>query len=145
MLMNAARSDHLEKLIRPALAEGKWVICDRFSDSTRVYQSVKGGVPMDVLKNMESSVLGETVPAITFVLDAPLEATATRRESRNEKKDAFELRDASFHQAVRQAFAALARSEPERCRILDASRPAKEVADAAWALLCSAYGLEEAA
>lgn len=145
LLMNAARSDHLEKLIRPALAAGKWVICDRFSDSTRVYQGVKGGVPVDVLKSMESSVLGDTVPGLTLILDAPLETTARRRQSRGERPDAFEQRDASFHQAVRNAFAALAGSEPDRCRLLDASRPAADVAAAAWELLCSVYGLEAAA
>jgi dTMP kinase len=132
LLMNAARSDHLDKLIRPALTAGKWVICDRFADSTRVYQSVGGGVPMDFLKAMERSVLAQDVPDLTLVLDAPLDATAGRRKSRPGVSDAFEVRPDDFHQAVRTGFIELVRTDPARCRLLDASRPADEVADAAW-------------
>jgi dTMP kinase len=145
LLMNAARSDHLEKLIRPALAEGKWVICDRFADSTRVYQSVKGGVSPSVLKSMEASVLGSTVPGLTLILDAPLETTAHRRTARNGPNDAFEKRAADFHHAVRQGFVSLSHSEPERCRLIDASREASEVFDAAWNELAQTYSLGEMA
>jgi dTMP kinase len=132
LLMNAARSDHLDKVIRPALQSGKWVICDRFSDSTRVYQSVKGGVSLDVLKRFEAPVIGETRPDLTFVLDAPASATDARRQSRGGAKDAFEARSVAFHTQVRAAFLDLAKSEPARCRLIDASRDASTVADAAW-------------
>ena len=145
LLMNAARSDHLEKLIRPALAAGKWVICDRFADSTRAYQSVKGGVSPNVLKSMEASVLGDTVPGLTLVLDAPLEVTVGRRTSRNGPDDAFEQRAADFHHAVRQGFISLSHSEPSRCRLIDASRPAEAVLEAAWHMLSQTYLLDEMA
>jgi len=132
LLMNAARSDHLDKVIRPALENGKWVICDRFADSTRVYQSVKGGVPIDVLKNFEEWVIGETQPDLTFVLDAPPSTTDARRVSRAQAKDSFEARSGAFHAEVRAAFIDLAKSEPDRCRLIDASQPAAVVADAVW-------------
>ncbi|WP_430405024.1 dTMP kinase [Hyphomonas sp.] len=132
LLMNAARSDHLDKVVRPALESGKWVICDRFSDSTRVYQSVKGGVPIDVLKGFEEWVIGETQPDLTFVLDAPPSTTDARRLSRDQAKDSFETRSSAFHAEVRAAFIDLAKSEPERCRLIDASQPAAVVADTVW-------------
>ena len=132
LLMNAARTDHLEKKIRPALAAGSWVLCDRFADSTRVYQSVQNGVGVEVLKMLESSVLGETRPDLTLVLDAPVEKAALRRAERGGHADTFELRDKAFHEDVRQAFIDVARSEPERCVLLDASREADEVAQNAW-------------
>ena len=140
LLMNAARTDHLEKRIRPALAEGDWVLCDRFADSTRVYQSVQGGVSLEVLKMLEGSVLGKTRPDLTLVLDAPVEQTAGRRADRGNAKDAFEVRNKVFHEAVRQAFIDVARAEPQRCVLLDASRPAAEVADLAWARISERLG-----
>jgi dTMP kinase len=132
LLMNAARTDHLEKKIRPALAAGSWVLCDRFADSTRVYQSVQNGVGIDVLRMLENSVLGETRPELTLVLDAPVEQAASRRADRGQDVDTFEMRDLAFHEAVRQAFIDVARSEPERCMLLDASRSPNEVANTAW-------------
>ncbi len=132
LLMNAARTDHLEKKIRPALDSGKWVLCDRFADSTRVYQSVQNGVGIELLKMLESSVLGETRPDLTLILDAPVEQAASRRAERGGHADAFELRDKAFHEDVRQAFIDIARGEPERCVLLDASRGTEEVAQSAW-------------
>lgn len=132
LLMNAARTDHLEKKIRPALEAGSWVLCDRFSDSTRVYQSVQNGVGLSVLKMLENTVLGETCPDLTLVLDAPVDQATGRRIERGGNTDAFEQRNTSFHEAVRQAFIDVARSEPQRCVLLDASRTADEVATSAW-------------
>nr|WP_321362040.1 dTMP kinase [uncultured Hyphomonas sp.] len=132
LLMNAARTDHLEKKIRPALAAGHWVLCDRFADSTRVYQSVQNGVGVDVLRMLESSVLGDTRPDLTLILDAPVEQAARRRADRGGHADTFELRDKAFHEDVRRAFIDVARREPERCALLDASREANEVAQNAW-------------
>jgi dTMP kinase len=132
LLMNAARSEHLEGLIRPALAAGQWVICDRFSDSTRVYQGISGGVAENVLLSLEAHVVGRTRPDLTLVLDAPATVTMHRRAQRNLAPDVFESRGPEFHQAVRLAFAELARREPGRCKLVDASRSAEDVADAAW-------------
>tara|TARA_R110000737_G_scaffold43664_4_gene64154 strand:- start:2529 stop:3194 length:666 start_codon:yes stop_codon:yes gene_type:complete len=132
LLMNAARVDHLDKLIRPALAKGLWVICDRFSDSTRVYQSVGDGVPEDVLIAIETPVLGDTRPDLTLVLDAPPAATEARRKVRDERKDVFEMRPDTFHSAVRQAFLRLVKLEPERVKLIDASQDVNAVTDDAW-------------
>ncbi|HPE48264.1 MAG TPA: dTMP kinase [Hyphomonas sp.] len=132
LLMNTARTDHLEKLIRPALERGDWVLCDRFADSTRVYQSVSGGVSEDVLKLMEGFVVGETRPDMTLVLDAPVEAAAERREARAGTADTFEARGHEFHEKVRAAFLRIAQKEPARCVLIDASRQVDEVANAAW-------------
>lgn len=132
LLMNAARSEHLDGLIRPALSEGQWVICDRFADSTRVYQGISGTVPESVLLHFESYVVAETRPDLTLILDAPVSVTQQRRAARSLAPDVFEQRGQDFHQAVRHAFADLARKEPERCKLIDASRSPSDVADAAW-------------
>jgi len=132
LLMNAARSDHLDNLIRPALAAGKWVICDRFSDSTRVYQGVSGELSTETLLALERHVVGATRPDLTLVLDAPVGIAHARRAARQGAADVFEQRDLDFHQSVRHAFAEIARAEPGRCRLIDASRAAADVADAAW-------------
>lgn len=132
LLVNAARSDHLEKQIRPALAAGKWVICDRFSDSTRVYQGIGDRVPRSVLGMMEQAVVAATMPDLTLILDLPVDIANTRRASRAAPADAFEGRPDDFHHAVRLAFAQIAREEPKRCRLIDASRSAEEVAERAW-------------
>lgn len=142
LLMNTARTDHLEKLIRPALDRGDWVLCDRFSDSTRVYQSVSGGVGDDILKLMETFVVGDTRPDLTLVLDAPVDAAAERRQSRAGPSDTFEQRNKSFHEQVRVAFVKIARGEPERCILLDASLPAAQVAETAWASICAKFVIE---
>ena len=131
LLMNAARTDHLEKKIRPALEAGSWVLCDRFADSTRVYQSVQNGVGLSVLKMLEASVLGDTRPDLTLILDTPVDQAAGRRAERGGIADTFELRNRAFHEAVRQAFIDVARSEPDRCVLLDASRTASQVSDEA--------------
>jgi dTMP kinase len=132
LLMNAARRDHLDELIRPALAAGTWVICDRFSDSTRVYQGVSGEVSPEVLQSLEGHVVGPTRPDLTLILDAPVTVAHERRAARKGSQDVFEQRDLDFHQSVRLAFSDIARAEPDRCKLIDASLPASEVSDAAW-------------
>ena len=136
LLVNAARRDHLEKLIRPALARGDWVICDRFADSTRVYQSI-GGVAQNTLLSIEREVLGGTLPSMTLVLDVSLEIARERRAVRAGALDTFERRPDAFHEAVRAAFLAIAQAEPERCRLIDAGQTPDGVLDAAWAQIRS--------
>lgn len=137
LLVNAARRDHLEKLIRPALARGDWVICDRFADSTRVYQSIGGGVAQNTLLSIEREVLGGTLPSMTLVLDVSLEIARERRAVRAGALDTFERRPDAFHEAVRAAFLAIAQAEPERCRLIDAGQTPDGVLDAAWAQIRS--------
>lgn len=144
LLMNAARRDHLDELIRPALEAGRWVICDRFSDSTRVYQGVSGEVSPEVLQSLEEHVVGPTRPDLTLILDAPVSVAHQRRAARKGSQDVFEQRDLDFHQSVRLAFSEIARAEPDRCKLIDASRPADEVAEMAWAYVAQLLQSAEA-
>jgi dTMP kinase len=139
LLFYAARADHLDKTIRPALNSGRWVISDRFSDSTRVYQSAAGGLPGEVFNALEEMVVAPTAPDLTFILDLPAELGLGRAHDRRrgvgadrEEPDAYEKRDLAFHWKLRQAVAAIAKSEPQRCVMIDASADPSAVADAVW-------------
>jgi dTMP kinase len=137
LLFYAARADHLEKTIRPALNAGRWVICDRFSDSTRVYQSVAGGLPPEVFDQLEEMVVAPTVPDLTLVLDLPAElglgrAHGRRLEVADEEPDAYEKRDLAYHWKLREGFIAITRDEPKRCVLIDAAADEAAVADAVW-------------
>jgi len=139
LLFYAARADHLEKTIRPALNAGRWVICDRFSDSTRVYQSEAGGLPPEVFDALEEMVVVPTTPDLTLILDLPAEAGLGRAQSRRLEApserggpDAYEKRDLAFHWKLREAFTAIAHSEPQRCVLIDAAAEEAAVADAVW-------------
>jgi len=133
LLMNAAREDHLERHIKPALARGAWVLCDRFADSTRVYQSI-GGVSDRVLKQMEDVVVGSHGPDLTLILDASPLDLITRREGRG-AKDIFERKGMAFHIAVREAFLKIAKLETERCGLIDALQSPEEVLKQALTLI----------
>lgn len=118
LLMNAAREDHLIRQIRPALDRGLWVLCDRFADSTRAYQSTQG-VSLPILKQFENAVVGDTKPDLTLILDAAPEDLAERRKARD-VMDVFEAKGMAFHQSIRDAFLAVANDEPERCKVINA-------------------------
>lgn len=140
LLFFAARSDHLDKTIRPALARGEWVICDRFSDSTRAYQAAAGGVQGNYVEMLDGIAVGKTQPDLTLVLDLPLDAARARLSSRGRPYDAIESRTAGYHEAVRQAFLDIARANPQRCVVLDASRAPAEIAAAALAAVDVKFG-----
>jgi dTMP kinase len=134
ILFAAARDDHLRNTIVPALEQGKWVICDRFSDSTRVYQGVLGNVDPRLIKALERVTVGETMPDVTFILDLPAEeglARAHRRRGDNET-DRFESESLEFHQKLRKAYLELVKDNPQRCILIDASQPRDEVAKRIW-------------
>ena len=140
LLFYAARADHVEKLIRPALVAGRWVICDRFSDSTRVYQVEAGGLPLEVFKALELIVVKLTYPDLTFILDVPAEAGLSRATTRRlaraiagEDADAYERRDVEFHERLRQGFLDIAKAEPRRCKTIDGTGPPEKVAAEVWA------------
>ena len=143
-LMNAGRIDHLEKHIQPALQTGTWVLCDRFTDSTRAYQSAEGGVDMGVLKQMESWVLAECKPDLTLILDVPAEVAMARRTLRGGAADAFETRSAAYHAKVRQIFLDIARDEPARCRLVDANQPPEAVCNDALSAIQATFSGEVA-
>jgi len=126
LLFSAARLDHLDRLIRPALARGEIVICDRFSDSTRAYQGAAGGLDPSVLTALERVVVGPTRPDLTLILDLSPEtglarAAARGGEGRGEGKDRFESEALSFHARLRAAFLTIAAYEPGRCAVIDAT------------------------
>ena len=135
LLFYAARADHLSCTIRPALAAAKWVIADRFSDSTRVYQGAAGGVSPADIDAIDRVVVGDTVPDITIILDlAPeigLQRAAERRPD-GVRTDPFEARDLEFHRRLRTGFLAIADAEPSRCVVVDANGPAAPIAATIW-------------
>lgn len=142
LMMYAARSDHLERVIRPALESGAWVVCDRFSDSTRAYQGAGGGVAAEVIEQLDRAVVGDDRPDLTLVFDLPVEAGLARAAHRAGGEARFESKGVHFHQRLRQGFLTIAADEPARCRVVDATRPADEVAETVWAAVVEA--LEDA-
>ena len=131
LLMYAARADHLERLIRPALERGDWVVCDRFFDSTRAYQGMAGGAPEALLYDLEREVVRKDRPDLTLVLDLPADQGLARAAGRN-LFDRFEAMDRGFHERLRQGFLAIAKAEPQRCVVVDASGGVETVAEAVW-------------
>lgn len=137
MLFAAAREDHVRAAIRPALERGKWVICDRYIDSTRVYQGVMGSVDPKLIRALERLTAADAMPDLTFVLDlAPkvgLRRAAERRGQAN--ADRFETESLEFHTSLRRAYREIAASEPNRCILIDADRPADRIADEIWGIV----------
>lgn len=125
LLMFAARADHLERVIRPALARGEWVLCDRFSDATAAYQGGGRGISAATIDWLRQAVHGDLEPDLTLLLDAPLEVARARIEHR--KADHFERENTQFFERVRSRYLELAREDPGRVRLLDASANQHEV------------------
>ncbi|MBI1272687.1 MAG: dTMP kinase [Alphaproteobacteria bacterium] len=118
LLISAARRDHIEKVIRPALKKGTWVISDRFADSTYVYQGYGMGLDKKYIRQIYKIIAGELVPDLTVVLDVPVEIGAKRMAGR--LLDRFERKDKAFHKRLRQGYLARAKSEPKRFVVVDA-------------------------
>ena len=134
ILFAAARDDHVRQVIRPALVAGKWVICDRFIDSTRVYQGVLGNVDQKLIRGLERVTVGAAMPDLTFILDVPANvglARATRRR-KGATADRFESETVEFHEALRHAYKADADSEPKRIVIIDGRPPRDIVSERIW-------------
>ena len=135
ILFAAARIDHLDLRIRPALEAGIWVVCDRFQDSTRAYQGAHGEIDLRFLAALERITLSNTRPDLTLILDVPaaigLERAALRR-SAAAIPDRFEKQSIEFHQVLRQAFLDIAAREPDRCVIVDATQSPSDVEQAIW-------------
>lgn len=132
MLFAAARSDHVENMIRPALERGAWVVCDRFHDSTRVYQGVLGSVDPKLINALERITVGDVKPDLTIVLDVPVETGMARVKERGQVADRFEAEDPEYHNWLRIAYRKLAENEPDRCVIIDASPNPDTVAVKIW-------------
>ena len=135
LLNYAARESHLRETIRPALTRGDLVICDRFMDSTRVYQGFAGGCDMALIESLEQKIVGETRPDLTLILDVDPELGLARAKKRADGEDRFEKKGLAFHRKLREGFLAIAARDPKRCRIVDSSRPYEEVAQEIWRLV----------
>ena len=135
LLFTAARIDHVDQKIAPALNAGEWVICDRFADSTRAYQGAAGKLDPSLIDSLERVAIGTTRPDLTLVLDMPVEKSLQRAAERREgatKPDRFEGEDRAFHETLRKAFLDIVAAAPERCVVIDADRSTEEIAEDIW-------------
>lgn len=130
LLFAAARADHIDQLIRPALKQGRIVLCDRFIDSSRVYQGVTGNLDDKFMQRLEHITIDGTKPDLTIILDISAKQGLARANARrgNDVADRFEKEAMEMHEARRQAFLAIAEAEPERCKIIDADRDQAAIA-----------------
>jgi len=137
LLFAAARDDHVRTVIEPALSQGLWVLCDRFSDSTRAYQGRLGQVPPGVLNAMQRVTIGDLKPDLTIILDVPVEVGLKRAAARRGSgaPDRFEAEDVKFHQDLRDAYQQIAAEDPQRCALIDANADAEAVGDRVWSAL----------
>lgn len=126
LLNYAARLEHVEATIKPALAKGRWVLSDRFADSTVAYQGYGFDLGAESIKRLHRLVLGDFQPDLTIILDLPMEAGLKRAAGRTDKassrEDRYERMDTKFHQRLRDGFLDIARRDPERCAVVDASK-----------------------
>jgi dTMP kinase len=134
LLLFAARSMHVENLIKPTLAAGKTVICDRFTDSTRAYQSYGHGLPIETVESINTMTLNGFEPHMTFILDLPVEAGLARAGKRlaqdASKEDRFEKLKTDFHERLRQGYLDIAKKNPRRCMVINADQSVEAVAAA---------------
>lgn len=141
LLMVAARRCHLVETVWPALDIGKWVVCDRFSDSTTAYQGHGGSVPLDQLAALHRMIAGDFRPDLTLILDLPVEIGLARAATRRGSEMRFESKGRDFHERVRQGFLAIAKAEPKRCVVIDASRDINAVSAAVLSAVKERLGL----
>lgn len=139
LLMFAARAQHISDIIRPALLEGKWVICDRFTDSTMAYQSVAKGLPESVIKTLQDVVQNDLVPSLTFVFDVPLSVSKQRLLKTGKIPDKFESEDDIFKENVNIGYKNIVKKNPARCKLIDSSRTIEETREQVLMLLDKHY------
>jgi dTMP kinase len=144
LLMFAARGIHLDNLIRPALARGEWVVCDRFTDATRAYQGAGRGVSRAWIEELAQAVHPDFKPDCTLLLDLPVETGLARSKKRsgNQPADRFEAEPAQFFERVRAAYLDLAGREPERIRVIDAAQPLHLVQQQIDVALARCFGFD---
>ena len=135
LLNYAARDSHLARVVRPALARGAVVLCDRFMDSTRAYQGYAGGVSLEFLDSLERHIVGATRPDLTLIFDLDPREGLARATSRAGFEDRFERKGLDFHARLRDGFLDILRRDPKRCRLVDGAEAAEQVADAVWSIV----------
>ena len=141
LLMVAARRRHLVETVWPALDAGKWVVCDRFVDSTTAYQGAGGGIAPERLAELHRLIAENFMPDLTLIFDVPVDIGLARAAQRRGGEARFEAKGRDYHERVRQGFLAIARREPQRCVVIDASRDVSAVGTAALAALRERLGL----
>jgi dTMP kinase len=141
LLAYAARADHVARTIGPALAADRWVICDRFSDSTFAYQGAGRGLARETIRRIDSAVLDDFSPELTLVLDLDVAVGLKRALARQGDENRFEKFGPGFHEKLRQAFLDIARRFPDRCKVIDASGSEDEVAAAIFAAVSRRFDL----
>ncbi|MGL5784458.1 MAG: dTMP kinase [Alphaproteobacteria bacterium] len=128
LLMSAARHEHVRQLILPALQQGEWVICDRFADSTSVYQGYAHGLGVGAIQALNKFTLGDLLPDLTFVFQLPASQGLARKKSQPQGENRFEQMELSFHERVQAGYTALLQAEPNRCIAIDATQPIETMA-----------------
>jgi dTMP kinase len=141
LLLLAARHDHVARVIQPALAAGRWVLCDRFIDSTRIYQGFAGSLGLALIDQLHRLIFGEFRPDLTLILDLPVTAGLARRRA-GPGGNRFEQMDRAYHERVREGFLALARADPERCLVIDGEPSEGLVASRVRAAVQQRFGLD---
>ena len=145
LLHFAARNEHVTHTVRPALEQGAWVISDRFADSTMAYQGIGLGVGREAVKSLYKLTVGDLKPDLTLILDLPvdlgLERAKVRHAGNGSGEDRYERMGRAFHARLRDAFLDIARQEPQRCAVIDASGDIDSVAVSIWAEVQSRLGL----
>jgi dTMP kinase len=146
LLLYAARREHLNQTIRPALDRGAWVLCDRFADSTMAYQGYGHGISKDFIHTVHDQVVGTFGPDLTLILDIPVDIGVGRAVSRNTStrsgEDRFERMDQSFHERLRDGFLDIAASAPERITVIDADSSPEAVTDTIWQTVTAKFDLD---
>ena len=127
MLMFAARREHIELVIRPALARGAWVVCDRFVDASMAYQGGGRGLSASRLSELAHWTLGDLKPDLTFLFDIPVETAMARLKIASQSPDRFEREQSAFFERVRTSYLAIAANEPNRVRLIDARQSVSEI------------------
>ncbi len=128
LLILAARRQHVDHVIKPALAQGKTVVCDRFSDSTMAYQGYGRGLDLRALRTMNDWATGKLAPQLTLLFDVPVSVGLSRRRGRGATQNRLDRETEQFHRKVRAGFHALARREPRRIMMIDSTQPLESVA-----------------
>jgi dTMP kinase len=141
LLFLAARADHIARTIKPALAAGRWVICDRFSDSTYAYQGAGRGFDVETIRKIERAAIGDFQPDLTLILDVPVDVALSRIGARLHSENRFEKFDQAFHERLRHCFQELGRREPQRCVLIDTSATPQEVSGEIWRNVAATFGI----
>ncbi len=141
LLHFAARREHLTKTIRPALESGRWVVSDRFADSTMAYQGYGHGLGRETVAQLQELAIGDFAPDLTVLLDLPVAEGLARAAARAGGADRYERMDAAFHERLRAGFLEIAAAEPERCVIIDAGAEKETVRAEIWAAVRARLGV----